>query len=411
MKKRLLVFTACLLVSWLPWQIASVPQTAAPRRAERQIVIGTMQSITSDILQEKREYWVYLPPSYKQSSSYTAYPTLYLLDGKKLFHQVTGVLKQMSADATPQIPEMIVVGIVSQHRVRDSSPTRSLIGYEGKPESALAASGGASEFLQFIEQELIPHIDETYRTGEYRLFAGYSFTGLPVLHALYTRPQLFSAYLAIDPSIWWDDAVMLRHLPEFTNDAELLHKTLFLATTDRVPVSIWPDTNYVILFAERLQSAEVEGLRFGFKQYGSEENHHTMPLISFYDGLKYVFQGYMLPQGFQHDNTAADMSAHFAAVSEVLGTTIRPPENVVDFYAGDLMYSSLHPDLEAAIDYFVLNTRYYPQSFRAWGRLGFAYAEIGATDQAIEALQRALMLNPDSQIISERLAEIEETRQ
>ena len=83
---------------------------------------------------------------------------------------------------------MIVVGIKSQQRVRDSSPTHSLFGPSGAEEKIYEVSGGADDFLSFIKTELIPHIDSTYSTSDYRVFTGYSFTGLPIVHALFTIP-------------------------------------------------------------------------------------------------------------------------------------------------------------------------------------------------------------------------------
>jgi predicted alpha/beta superfamily hydrolase len=159
------------------------------------IVIGKRLYLHSATLNEKRELLIYLPASYN-NNSYTKYPVIYLLDGGKFFNSFTGAVGQLSADASPQIPEMIVVGINTfNHRVRDASPTHSLIGYSGLKEIGYEESGGADKFLKFIKDELVPHIDSSYRTNSYKTFVGYSFTGLPVLHSLFTQPDLFNSYL------------------------------------------------------------------------------------------------------------------------------------------------------------------------------------------------------------------------
>ena len=126
------------------------------------------------------------------------YPVLYLLDGRKFLHSFSGAVAQWSSDATPQIPAMIVIAITSQDRVRDSSPTNSLIGYPEKEEKGLEVSDGADDFLHFIKKELIPFVDKHYWTNSYRTFVGYSFTVLPVLHSLFNSPETFNSYLAID---------------------------------------------------------------------------------------------------------------------------------------------------------------------------------------------------------------------
>ncbi|MBL4659399.1 MAG: hypothetical protein JKY19_03515, partial [Alcanivoracaceae bacterium] len=95
---------------------------------ENNIIIGKKHVIHSKILNEDRTILINLPQSYKQNHKHSRYPVLYFLDGEKFFHSFTGTVQQLSSDATPHIPEMIVVGIKSQQRVRDSSPTHSLLG-------------------------------------------------------------------------------------------------------------------------------------------------------------------------------------------------------------------------------------------------------------------------------------------
>ena len=96
----------------------------------------------------KVTYWVSLPSSYRKNG-YKKYPVLYFTDAdfNSFFHAFSGIAKQMSSDASPQIPEMIVVGIVSQNRVRDSAPTKSLMQWGGTVTKALETTGGADNFL------------------------------------------------------------------------------------------------------------------------------------------------------------------------------------------------------------------------------------------------------------------------
>ncbi|QTH73500.1 alpha/beta hydrolase [Pseudoalteromonas xiamenensis] len=207
------------------------------------IEIGDKQVLESKILGEEREYFISLPTSYNQNN-YSSYPVLYLLDGdmNSFFQVFSGMVNQMSVDASPTIPEMIVVGIVSQNRVRDSSPTHPLIQYGGTKNEALHITGGADKFIQFIKEELIPKINQNYRTSAYKVLVGYSFAGLPVIQSLYTTPETFNAYLAIDPSMWWDDQHMLKQLSHFYQSPKLNKRRLFVATTTRV-TEVYPKEN------------------------------------------------------------------------------------------------------------------------------------------------------------------------
>jgi uncharacterized protein len=76
--------------------------------------------------------------------------------------------------------------------------------------SGTAPTGGAENFLAFLADELKPaladafpvDLDETTLTGQ-------SFGGLFVLYALLHRPEAFRRYLAVSPSLWWDDRRLL----------------------------------------------------------------------------------------------------------------------------------------------------------------------------------------------------------
>lgn len=76
-------------------------------------------------------------------------------------------------------------------------------------------TGGAGDFLDFIEHDLKPAIARALPVDPQRqaLF-GHSLAGQFVLYALVTRPQLFDTYLAASPSLWYGDSYMLKRLPE-----------------------------------------------------------------------------------------------------------------------------------------------------------------------------------------------------
>ena len=67
------------------------------------IIIGQKTTIKSEVLNSNREILVYLPASYNEND-FKNYPVIYLLDGKKFFHSFSGVVAQLSSDASPQIP-------------------------------------------------------------------------------------------------------------------------------------------------------------------------------------------------------------------------------------------------------------------------------------------------------------------
>jgi len=365
------------------------------------ITIGKRTTVKSLILNSEREIQIYLPSSYDLYKSAT-YPVLYLLDGRKFFHSFSGAVAQLSSDATPQIPEMIVIAITSQDRVRDSSPTNSLIGYSEKKEEGLEVSGGADDFLHFIKKELIPFVEKNYRTNSYRTFVGYSFTGLPILHALFNSPETFNSYLAIDFSAWWDDQVTLKNAKMFFKNYNGPRRDVYLNTVDRVVNNVYPERyNTVWGFIQEFEKSHPESIDFEFKKYKyKEENHHTLPLISFIEGMKYIFRGYMLNNDERYDNPEL-IKSKFNKLSKRLGYDIFLAEGLSKYYGYLFLYTI--KDTDKAIVYFQYNTEHFPSSADAWDSLAEAYKVQGNISKAIQFYQKALSLDPDNKQIKRNI--------
>ncbi len=209
----------------------------AQDRYRRAIEIGAVDSVWSAALDEHRPYLVYTPPSYADTTlAPQHYPVLYLLDGSAHFHSVSGLVQILGTgvNGTYAIPEMIVVAIPNTDRTRDLTPTRPATDFDGTPTPQDATSGGHAAFFSFLEGELIPHIESQFRTMPYRVFVGHSLGGITTLNALYTIPETFNAYVAIDPSLWWDDNVLLRQAKDYFSSARLDGKALYVAQANTI---------------------------------------------------------------------------------------------------------------------------------------------------------------------------------
>jgi predicted alpha/beta superfamily hydrolase len=384
--------------------IITVISNSSYGQNEKDIIIGKRLTIKSEILNSDREISVYLPNSYNDNN-YINYPVLYLLDGRKFFNSFSGVLTQLSSDASPQLPEMIVIGITSQDRVKDSSPTYSLIGYTNEEENGLEVSGGADNFLKFIQKELIPFVENNYRTNSYRTLAGYSFTGLPVLQALFSIPETFNSYLVIDFSAWWDNEVMKQRLKKFSKEYKGSKRDIFLTTVDRVANNVYPEKyNTGWDFIQEFEQNPPANISFDYKKYGyKEENHHSMPLISFIDGLKYIFRGHMVNYDEMYTNPES-IKIKFFKLSQRLGYNVYLPEGLINYYGYLFLYT--RPDIKKAIFYFNYNTQNYPLSSNSWSSLAEAYKVKGDKKKARELYNKALELNPKNTELKSKLEEL-----
>jgi len=379
---------------------ATCARPSQPPAIATEVAIGKQISLDSAVLHEKRTIQIALPRSYAEGHRYTRYPVLYLLDGQMFFEPVAGDVRYLSGDASPHIPEMIVVGIPSEHRVRDSSPSHSLKGPLGKDDPAFEVSGGAEPFLRFLSDELAPYIDRTYSTSGYRVLAGYSFTGLAVMHAVLTQPQAFHGYLAIDPSWWWDDYLLENEASKFIARATVERRELFVTTTtNNPPEQYLPKLRYVDTLSAMLNASPVHGLHFGMKIY-DDETHHSLALRSIRDGLSHIFAGYApsLDTLYAHPER---LEEQYQQLSARLGTEVFLREDLIRYFGYTFLNTYSEPD--KALRCFQLNTRHYPRSADAWASLGEAQAAAGERAMAIESYTKSLELDPGNSNTSRQL--------
>ncbi|GGO64952.1 alpha/beta hydrolase [Bowmanella pacifica] len=177
---------------------------AAQKLAMEPLNIGISFVLESQILGEPRRINLYFPQAYFEQSS-QRFPVLYMPDGglKEDFLHIAGLVQIGSLNWTTR--PFILVGIENTDRKRDlTGPTTN---EEDKKISALV--GGSAQFRAFIRNELIPAVEEHFRTTQERAIVGESLAGLFVVETMLAEPDLFSAYIAVDPSLWWNNAALV----------------------------------------------------------------------------------------------------------------------------------------------------------------------------------------------------------
>lgn len=130
-----------------------------------------------------------------------------------------------------QILKMIIVAIPNTNRMLDLTPTTMEVSRDGRriPEGT---NGGGERFTAFLDQELIPYIGKTYPATSHRTVIGHSLGGLLVINTLIHHPEFFSNYIAIDPSLWWDNQELLKEATNILKQKKFDNKSLFLAVAN-----------------------------------------------------------------------------------------------------------------------------------------------------------------------------------
>lgn len=367
------------------------------------ITIGKIDTLRSKILNETRRIWVYVPASAgNKMFTKQVYPVVYLLDAPSHFHSVTGLIQQLSfVSGNTVLPEMIVVGIQNTDRTRDLTPTHSTSSSFGQTPEMLKNSGGGDKFLQFIEKELMPYMDTTYPVAPYKMLVGHSYGGLLAMHTLLNKPDLFNSYIAIDPSVWWDDQALAKKAIIALQQNTFPTKPFYLAIANVL------NTNDDIKKIEKDTSEFSIGMRTAFQlgramdkhkkanqpwhwKYYPEDSHGSVPLIAQYDAFRTFFKGHQLNFPADPAHMKADLfKHHYQKVSGLMGYKVPPPEMKIN-RAGYTMMEMGRPD--QAYEFFKLNIDNYPASFVVYDSMGDYYVAKGDKEKAVEHFKKALTL-------------------
>ena len=152
-------------------------------------------------------------------------PVLVLLDGDFLFLTATEFARTVNLVSLGVFPPVAVVGVMRDEtdplryvssRFRDFTPRSWVLPGPFADDNAMTwmGMGGAPRLVSSLEHDVLPVVRE-YLTSQDLVMGdtaigGWSLSGLFACWAWRERPDLFAHLLAISPSLWWDDASMLR---------------------------------------------------------------------------------------------------------------------------------------------------------------------------------------------------------
>ncbi len=247
-------------------------------------IANDVHLIHSRVLNQDRQIYINVP-KLDSADIDKALPVLYLLDGENHFHILSAYIEYLGHWQV--IPPIIVVGIVSVDRVKDLTPTNSSINFDGKVTSNYKASGGNEQFLNFIQQELMPYMEANYKTSPFKIFAGHSFGGLTTINCMLTRPDMFNAYIAISPSLWFGNKHVLRLAEKKLPKLPMRNKKFFYSVGNEDGGF----RNDLLEFNKLVKQNSLKAFEHEYKYYPSEA-HMTEPIPAYYDALRFVYKNW-----------------------------------------------------------------------------------------------------------------------
>jgi hypothetical protein len=375
--------TSLILLMMLAYAVCLAQKDGDP------ISIGTYRVIHSDILKEDRLLYIHLPEGYQDTQQ--RYPVLYILYAQLYNYVADAAIITEKLGGAGEAPPLIIVGVANTNRYRDLLPVKS---------RTIAESGGADNFLKFLEAELIPYVDRTYRTKQFRILAGPQAGAVFSLYALITLPNLFQATISENPFMNPDNAEHLLPLSEqfFRKRTALRHHLYIRCEKNERAQQLEPARR----FAALLDSTKPLG--FKVKVEFKEPSGDFIPALPFSEALRSIFAGHKLPADFR-TSSLQDILNYYEQRSEEYGFPVDPPDLMLTFEGGRLQQRGM---MREAIEIFNHQLQLNPKSLNALLQLGESYRGLGEFEEARKCYKGFLDIRQtDAAFIQRRLGEME----
>ena len=370
--------------------------------------IGIEDSIYSKVLEESRQFYIQLPEDYDREDT-KKFPVVYILDGDVLLPTVSIVQDYYSGGFTP---EMILVGISNaENRTRDLTTSK-----DEQPIriQATTQNGEGENFVRFIQEELIPIVENKYRATSYRTLIGHSYGGLFAMHVLIHYPDLFDNYIAIDPSLDWDNRQLLNEAKEILPFVDYSSKSLFMSLSGQLHMqkpemtiaNVMKDTTDFtsfsranLAFSDLIKEHTDNGLQYEWKFY-PRDLHGTIPFPSMMDGLISVFEWFQMEDVHKFNdpesttNELESLVQYRASKLEEHFGYVVPPHP--DYLLNILGYMSMDMEqMEKAKMFFEFVIEFYPDSANAYDSMADYYERNGDFVSALANVQKAYNIKQD----------------
>ena len=217
----------CLIISFVVYSCSNAPQYNDP------IPVHDNFKIESKILNETRVINVWTPPNYKSSTD--SLPVIYMPDGGIVMEDFPHIANTISKLVeNKSIAPIILVGIENIDRRKDLSGASEV----KADEEYCPLTDGAKDFRAFIVDELMADINSKYRTTDEKGIIGESLAGLFVIETFLLNPDIFDFYIAMDPSLWWNDHYLVKNTENYLENFPERQTKLWFAASDAKDISI-----------------------------------------------------------------------------------------------------------------------------------------------------------------------------
>ena len=274
---------------WVCFNVSGQAQKTV-KEPGKPFVLGRIIQLHSNELGEERTLNVYLPEGYNADDT-SHYPVIYLLDGgaDEDFIHIVVLVQFNNFSWINRVPKSIVIGIANVDRKRDFTYPTLLT-----DDSRLyPTTGHSATFMAFIEKELEPFVQKTFRTNNSKTIIGESLGGLLATEILFKKPALFNNYIIISPSLWWDNGSLLTAEPQVLKTDWSTPTQVYIGvgkeglTPGKSPRVMEVDAN---LLAEKIKAAKNKNVTTYF-DYLPNETHATIIHQAVFNAFRLLYPG------------------------------------------------------------------------------------------------------------------------
>ncbi|MBL0146068.1 MAG: alpha/beta hydrolase [Chitinophagaceae bacterium] len=241
----------------------------------------------SKILNQERVLKISVPSDYNEFPN-RKYKVVYLFDAQSesLYNFAKQTLSYLE-NINFYVDPVIFVGIVTKNRQFEFLP-KNKTNLPLKDYWAQVKLGGADSLALCLKNEILPFINEKYRTNGYTIGVGHSLGASFVTYSMFMFPEIFNAGVAVSPNFYYDDEQFLTIFKNEIGKNILKDKFLYVCygQGDKLEDRFKPSS---IKFSNLLSKTNTPN--FHYKVQNIDNNSHsTTPLEGFFKGLVFVNQ-------------------------------------------------------------------------------------------------------------------------
>jgi predicted alpha/beta superfamily hydrolase len=268
---RALTALVLFLLAFTSAMADAAPAPALPARSSepQPLVLGQIYTLASKVMGQDRRIVIRLPAEYGSEPN-RRYDVVYVIDGgpEQDFPHLAGLAQ--SAEVNGTFAPLILVGIETVKRREEITPP---VANPALYAAELGATpGGSARFRRFIAEEVKPWIEARYRTSGNDAVIGESLAGLFIVETLFETPQLFDDYIAISPSLWWEDMKYGRQAASYLARLPPAPRRLYLTLADEG----YLHEEAVDRLVATLKTAAPAGLQWMYVSQADRETHASI---------------------------------------------------------------------------------------------------------------------------------------